>query len=216
MIKQLSSMSFNILLLIICCVFFAILQYLPEHFQGLMKTTLLSILALSLSFCILNRWRALLKIRKIRKLADLLLHLGVVIIIVAGFMCTFKHVSYIEINEYQALDLTTRGFPISISADSIQVLKYPNGDIKQYVTSVSIWEGNQIIKQAKVSVNNPVKYHGIKIYQSTFKSSNGVKTSGLTIKTEPGLPLVMLGLALVASGSTLMLFRGIKGDAPGE
>jgi len=210
MIKQLSLMSFSLLVLAACCVGLALAGYLPEPGQGLIKTVLLAILALNLLVCMLNRWRVWYRIRTVRQWADLLLHLGVVLIILAGFMSTAKQVASIELNEHQTRDLTAQGFPIAIRADDIQVLRYPNGEVKQYITEVSIIEENRVAKRASISVNHPLHYRDLKIYQSTFSSDKGVDISGLTVKTAPGLSLLWVGLTLLGAGSMLMWWGGVK------
>jgi len=203
-------MSFSLLLLAACCVCFALAGYLPEPWQGSIKIALLAILALDLLVCMLNRWRVWYKMRTVRQWADLLLHLGVVLIILAGFIGTAKHVSEIELNEHQTRDLTAQGFPIVIRADDIQVLRYPNGEVQQYITEVSILEDNRVVKRVSISVNHPLRYRDMKIYQSTFSSDKGVNTSGLTVKTAPGLSLLWAGFTLAATGSILMWLGGVK------
>lgn len=202
LIKLISSMPFGIFIIAVCCSCFVVVGCLPEANRIIITAPLLFLLCLNLLLCTLNRIKSII----IGKLGYLLLHLGVAVIIIAGFLGGLGHSAFIQVRVNQAVDLTPMGFPIKFRAESIRAEYYPSGEVKQYLTTISFLEEEQLVVTKDISVNNPAKYKGIKIYQSRFETTSDGSISGLTVKTEPALPLVWTGFTLLSCGVVVMWF----------
>ena len=60
------------------------------------------------------------------------------------------------------------GFAIKLR--DFQVSFYPNGEPKDYVSSVEVIDQGRVVRQADVRVNHPLSYGGATIYQATYGS----------------------------------------------
>nr|WP_277444268.1 cytochrome c biogenesis protein ResB [Pelotomaculum isophthalicicum] len=181
------------------------MEYIPENPRFLFRTILFVVLCLNILSCVIARFRSLTCNITTRKLGDLLLHLGIALIILAGLLGGPKHSAYIQIKEHETVDLEHEGFPIAVRAEVIEAEYYAGGAVKQYFTTISILESGREVDVKHISVNHPASYKEIKIYQSTFRTAPGGNISGLTVKSEQGLPFVRTGLLSLAAGSVLIL-----------
>ena len=143
----------------------------------------------------------------VSKLGVLLFHVGVAVTIIAGFLGGQGHSASILLKENQSVDLNDLGFPLAFKVAALRAEYYPSGEIKQYFTNIVLYEEEKEIAVKNISVNHPAELNGIKIYQSKFEASPDGNYTGLTVKTEPGLPLVWTGFAVLGVGIFLMLFR---------
>jgi cytochrome c biogenesis protein ResB len=200
-------MPFGIFVIALCCIYFMALGYIPESLRFITRIYLLSLLCLNLMICTVTRFRSLLSGITARKLGVLLFHVGVMITITAGFLGGQGHSASILLKENQSADLNNLGFPVAFKVAAARVEYYPSGEIKQYITNIVLLEKGKEITAKDISVNHPAKYNGIKIYQSKFEASPDGNFTGLTVKTDPGLPLVWTGFAVLGVGIFLMLFR---------
>lgn len=207
LVKLLTSMSFGIFVIALCCVYFIVMGYIPEPMRFVIRISLLSLLCLDLALCTINRFRGLISGVTARKLGVFLFHIGVVVTITAGFLGGQGHSASIRLIESETADLNNLGFPVTFKVDAVEAEYYPSGDVKQYLTKIVLLDGNQEIEVKSISVNHPADYKGIKIYQSTFESTPNGNVTGLTVKTEPGLPVVWTGFAILSVGVVLMLSR---------
>jgi cytochrome c biogenesis protein len=97
----------------------------------------------------------------------------------------------------------------SVHVDATRRENYANGDAKQWYSTLSVIDKNgKVIKKEEISVNNPLSYDGVDIYQSSWGlgsialSFNGKRTE---------LPLRQMGPAINAAflpldGETIMMF----------
>jgi len=63
---------------------------------------------------------------------------------------------------------------------------------------------------AMVEVNHPVSFNGIVFYQSDYDPDDQ-GFSGITVKKDPGYPLILLGMLLVLAGMILYFYRRKNG-----
>ncbi|MFX4262163.1 cytochrome c biogenesis protein ResB [Pelotomaculum propionicicum] len=141
------------------------------------------------------------------KLGVFFFHIGVIVTIAAGFLGGQGHSAGIMLKEHQVADLNSLGFPVVIRVEDARAEFYPSGAVKQYYTTIVLLDEEKEIEVKNISVNHPANYKGIKIYQSKFEATPEGNVTGLTVKTEPGLPFVWTGFALLSGGIVLMLFR---------
>lgn len=78
-------------------------------------------------------------------------------------------------------------------------LNTPASAMKSYTSRVSILEGDEIVVKKAVRVNDPLKYKGYTIYQSSYDEKN-LSWSGLQVVKDPGLPIVYIGFLLLMAG----------------
>lgn len=209
--KTLTSTNFGIFVLIVCCLYFVFMQNIPGTLCFLIRILLLTLLCINLLFCVISRCRILAHSMTARKVGSLFLHLGIIVIISAGFCGGLRQNAAIKILENETVDLTPKGFPVAIRAEEIKSEHYPGGEIKQFFTTISFLEKDRVVQTKTISVNHPASYKGIKVYQSTFESTPNGNVSGLTVKKEPYLHFVWVGFAFLSAGSFLN-FLGVKQD----
>ena len=92
--------------------------------------------------------------------------------------------------------------PFTISLKEFDIDYYDNGVSPIQYTSTLYLDG----KEFRTSVNHPCRYKGYGIYQMDFDRENGTY-SVLELVRDPWLPVVFLGLLLLASGAVLSLKR---------
>jgi len=67
--------------------------------------------------------------------------------------------------------------------------------------AVRLQRGDRMLKQGIISVNNPMKYGGVKIYLTAINSDkDGRVYIGFQITRDPGVPLVWAGFGLLLAG----------------
>lgn len=83
--------------------------------------------------------------------------------------------------------------------------KHDSGEVKLYQSRVTLLddEGNELVTQ-DIMVNHPLIYDGWWIYQSNWNAQN-LSYSGLQAVRDPGLPLVLSGLAILVLGAFLKI-----------
>lgn len=82
------------------------------------------------------------------------------------------------------------------------------GEIKQYNSDIAVLldEASEKGESARISVNKPYKYMGHTIYQASYDEKT-LKSSGLIIKKDPGVPVVYAGFILLCLGMLIQSFR---------
>ena len=73
------------------------------------------------------------------------------------------------------------------------------GNIKQYISSVSIIEDGQVVDEQQISVNTPLRRHGYRLYQSSYDPSSPrvhANYDGLTVVVSDSVGNVVQRLAL--------------------
>jgi len=116
-----------------------------------------------------ERWR-------LSRLGVYVVHLSVVLL-VAGAMIggLFGFEGYVNIPEGDATDTVvlrdgsgTRRLPFAIRCNDFSLSFYPNGAPKEYRSSLSLLRGGRVIHEKEIIVNDPLRFEGINIFQSSY------------------------------------------------
>jgi len=143
--------------------------------------------------------------------SSVLSHLGLLLILFGGFFGApdFQEGNmavvpgeerYIAASSQKALPLV---LPFKVQLKEFRTDYYPDGVSPKQYSSVLLVDA----KECCTSVNHPCFHKGWFIYQSSFDESDP-NTSVLKCVKDPWLPLIYLGMLLLASGAVLSL-RGV-------
>ena len=151
-----------------------------------------------------------------------IVHLSVILFLLGGLMGSIfgfdGSVSIAEGESAKGIKLTNTGKPhdldFEIRCDDFKVSFYDSGAPREYRSSLTILEkGSEVLKK-DIIVNAPLRYKGIRIYQSSYgriqpKELTVSLTSGKTGKTYKKLVLIGQGFDL-PEGRGKFLFKGVK------
>jgi cytochrome c biogenesis protein ResB len=79
------------------------------------------------------------------------------------------------------------------------------GEIKDFISKITIIEDQKPILTKSVEVNHPLYYRGYTIYQYNFDPNN-LNWSGLMVKKDPGIPVVYTGYLFIILGILYQLY----------
>jgi cytochrome c biogenesis protein ResB len=71
--------------------------------------------------------------------------------------------------------------------------------IKAFKATVQLFEGRKVVASKTVEVNEPLKYKGYTIYQSSYDKDHE-QFSVFEIARDPGVPFVYLGFLIISVG----------------
>ena len=96
--------------------------------------------------------------------------------------------------------------------DRFDVIRYPSGKIRQYVSDVKVLDTvSKSLSAASVSVNHPLRVNGWWIYQYGYgPDQTGVMCTQLRCVKDGGLPVAALGGALLLLGTFGLCLRGFE------
>lgn len=206
-VKVLGSIRTARILLIVGAIMLAVegTWSVPLH-HSFTFTLYVAVLLLSLTTTLLNG------IKKKAKAGFLLNHLGIFIILWAAlFGAPDVKRSKIMVGREQPMNFsyTAEGLiiplPFQVALEDFHIDYYPDGRSPRQFTSSLIVGGEKM----EVAVNHPGTYQGYTIYQDSYDWEAGRYTV-LQLVHDPWLPLVYLGMALLAAGSLLLLFSKWK------
>lgn len=206
-VKVLGSIRTARILLIVGAIMLAVegAWSVPLH-HSFVFTLYVAVLLLSLTTTLLNG------IKKKAKAGFLLNHLGIFIILWAAlFGAPDVKRSKIMVGREQPMNFsyTAEGLiiplPFQVALEDFHIDYYPDGRSPRQFTSSLIVGGEKM----EVAVNHPGTYQGYTIYQDSYDWEAGRYTV-LQLVHDPWLPLVYLGMALLAAGSLLLLFSKWK------
>ena len=113
----------------------------------------------------------------ISKYGVLLIHGSIMLILIGGFVgliAGFKGFmvlhkgdtkSSISIGGEKPFE---KSLGFSLKCKDFQVSFYPNGAPKDYVSTVEVIEGNKVIFEKQIRVNDPLSFKGIHVYQASY------------------------------------------------
>ncbi|MDD2422334.1 MAG: cytochrome c biogenesis protein ResB [Heliobacteriaceae bacterium] len=188
----------------ICCLWLAVLPWLPETWQPLGVAVPVTLLGLNLLICLLGRCRSLTGNRRRYSLPGWFIHLGLVLIILGGLASGGDAGQVVEFKQGQTLNL---GDGLTVRAEEIKADFYPDGKVKQYFTTLAVLEDGTAARTLTVAVNHPVKHQGLKMYQSTYRETAEGKISGLLVKQASNLTPVWGGFGLLIGGLLFTTWR---------
>lgn len=169
---------------------------LPKSFyQAVYFRILLLLLLLNMTLCTVNQLKKYLRKSKshqftVRKIALLILHIGIVLILLGGTIQTFygerEQIGIIKGDTVEIPWLNSSGSSFSIQLDEFSIEYNPDGSPSQFYSHLSLFEGEEKIKEEIISINHPLKYEGTKVYLLNYGYSidiEGQSTSGWKNRT---------------------------------
>lgn len=107
-----------------------------------------------------------------RQTAVLVLHLGILFVLIGGSVYTYTGLNLdVEIDEGKSADISglmPDEKPISMRLDSFRIHFNPDGSAAQYESQVAFIKGTEELLAGSVSVNHPLTYHRLKLYQQSY------------------------------------------------
>ena len=160
------------------------------------------VMLLSLGLVVVNG------IKKKLKVGFLLNHLGIFLIIWGALFGSSDvkrskmvvNKDYAENFSYADDGLVVQ-LPFSVKLKEFTVDYYPDGVSPRQFTSKIIVDG----KEMSVAVNEPVSYDGYTLFQESYDREFGQYTV-LQVVRDPWLPVIYVGMLLLALGSIMLLF----------
>ncbi len=191
MFKISSSMKTGVALLALLAVFSAVgSSILPDRFYHLLLfNALLIMLFINLGLCTFNRCLKLRKllakqtdiIKQLRQWGLLILHSGLIFILIGGMINGWAgHSGTVKLAEGERALITRdkEGEKVTLFLEAFEIELYENNMPSQYLSRVSLYKGDRLEQQATISVNHPLQYEGIKIYQQSYGSMVDVTIEG--------------------------------------
>lgn len=77
--------------------------------------------------------------------------------------------------------------------------------IKHFISKLRIVDNGQTVVEKEIKVNDPLKYKGYAIYQSSYDPEAGM-FSGLQIVNDPGIPVVFTGFGTLCFGVVFIFY----------
>ncbi|KUG03743.1 hypothetical protein ASZ90_018886 [hydrocarbon metagenome] len=190
--KNVSSMKTGLVLLAILAVFSAVgSSIFPDTFHRMMIFNfILIMLLINLGFCTINRC---LKVRKvlwtkqpnvmnqIRQWGLLALHTGLILILAGGIINTSAGQSgtvKLAEGERSVIARDKEGENISLHLEEFDIELYENNMPSQYLSKVLLYKGDSLVSQSIISVNHPLRFEGLKVYQQSYGNMVEVAIEG--------------------------------------
>lgn len=109
---------------------------------------------------------------RFRQVGLILLHAGVVVILIGGTISSYyEHSVDIKVVEGRTVDLSKvikTKQPFLLKLNKFKITFNADGSPSQYYSYVSTVEPGQANQNYCISVNHPLKYEGLKVYQESF------------------------------------------------
>lgn len=184
---------------------FALMSFFQvfDLFHSWWFSLLLSMLALNLLACSLSRIQALPRIFKSapgkrRRVGFLLVHLGVIVVLVAG---AFGQVAAEEgtltlmpgeesdrIQIREGALTRSRKLPFNIRCRHFGIERFASGSggIRDYVSVLEVVHEDQVVLTRRVEVNAPLSFAGYSFYQSSYQTAPRLDRARLRVKDADG------------------------------
>lgn len=129
----------------------------------------LLLLGLNLTACIMQRMTVLVKKPSWQKIGSVILHTGFVFVLIGSTISSFdKHEHYFEAQAGELKELSIQGFPFDLVIKDFTIEYFEDNFSKQYRSTVQVMQNGLPLKEQEISVNHPLKYSGVKVYQTGF------------------------------------------------
>ena len=202
-------MRTGILVIVIVCTLLILSTFIPISRQSDLAGVLLLCLALTMIYCLGSNWRYFRGNMNFRKGAYLLIHLGFIMLVLAGLVGMHGEEFTLELRERQQVNLAPYHRSFQVRADEIRAEYYPSGLPRQYYTVLSFLDEETAISIQTTSVNHPVFFRGLYFYQSEYTASPE-KMSVLTVKTQPERPYLWVGFTFLSLGILIWFFGKVR------
>jgi len=120
-------------------------------------------------------------------LGSAVVHVGLLVILAGGIISGLAGVrGSLTLSENQTLPVPQAGF--SVRLDKFITEFYPDGNVKDWKSNLTILDGDKPVLQKSVEVNHPLSYKGFVFYQSGYGSNwqNPELEVWLKKKSDPG------------------------------
>jgi hypothetical protein len=77
--------------------------------------------------------------------------------------------------------------------------------VADFYSVLQILEGDEVVAEKKIEVNDPIRYGGYAFYQQSY-DSQGLSWSGLQVRKDPGVPLVYIGFLVQIIGMIVIFY----------
>ncbi len=113
---------------------------------------------------------------RLSRLGVYVVHLSVIFLLVGGLVGSlFGFEGFVNIAEGEATDtirIRNTGqlhrLDFQIRCDDFQLTLYENGTPREYRSTLTLLEGEKAVKQKDIIVNDPLRYRGVNIFQSSY------------------------------------------------
>lgn len=235
-LKFLSSMKLALILLFLIIITAGLstfviqgqdLDFYREHFGGLGEVLfrigftnffnswffllLLLLFFINMLFCTIKRiYKQIKKTINLRPGPDII-HIGLLLLLIGGLINILW--------ELEATVMMRPGEEITITQyrvvlDDFQFIKYKSGAPKDWLSSLSIYDGESLLKRQVVEVNKPLRFKGYSIFQSQYKyiptKEGQVLLSGLLIREEPAYLLNLISFYIILIGFIYTYLHKLK------
>jgi cytochrome c biogenesis protein ResB len=86
-----------------------------------------------------------------------------------------------------------------------RIMYVQESKIKDFFSILQIVDGEEVVAEKKIEVNDPLAYKGYVLYQSSYDSEN-LSWSGLQVKKDPGVTLVYGGFLIQILGMIIIFY----------
>lgn len=113
---------------------------------------------------------------RLSRLGVYIVHLSVILLLVGGIVGSlFGFAGFVNIAEGEATDIIrirntgeVHRLDFQIRCDDFSLTLYENGAPKEYRSALTLLENGKAVKQKDIIVNDPLRYRGINIFQSSY------------------------------------------------
>jgi len=113
-------------------------------------------------------WRGSVRKGEIYKLGPILVHLGLVLLVVGGLISSLFGFSLTMWGKAGS-ELRPPGADFTVRVDSFEIVRDSKGRIKDYLSTLSVYEGDRVVLTRQIEVNSPLNYRDYIFYQSSWK-----------------------------------------------
>ena len=113
---------------------------------------------------------------RLSRLGVYVVHLSVIFLLLGGLVGSlFGFEGFVNLPEGETTDTirirntgAIHRLDFQIRCDDFELTLYDNGAPKEYRSTLTILEGEEVVKQKDIIVNDPLRYRGINIFQSSY------------------------------------------------
>ena len=114
----------------------------------------------------------------VARLAAPVIHLGVIVVLIGGFVgAQFGFSTVIDVREGERTDVPHREFELKL--EDFQIVFAPSGRIKDFYSTLTVFEDGEERLTKTIEVNDPLRYAGVGVYQSSYGEFPRAIASGL-------------------------------------
>jgi cytochrome c biogenesis protein len=114
----------------------------------------------------------------VSRLAAPVIHCGIIVVLIGGFIgAQFGFSVVIDVGEGEIATVPERDFELLL--EDFEVVFAPSGRVKDYYSTLTVLEAGDEVLTKTIEVNDPLRYAGLGIYQSSYGEYPRQISSGL-------------------------------------